>query len=98
MLASDFQTKSKQRKILNIYFYLILAKKLPKNVTQRGVFAANELDLEEVNIYGFDYDYTIACYKKSLNYLLYNLGRDNLIERYKVKSFYLEMLNKITNF
>jgi len=55
-------------------------------VNVEGVFAANELDLQEVNIYGFDYDYTIACYKKSLNYLLYNLGRDSLIERYKVRS------------
>ncbi|CAO1425043.1 unnamed protein product [Diamesa hyperborea] len=59
------------------------SKKLPKSVRIKGVFAANELDLNEVSIYGFDYDYTIACYKKSLNYLLYNLGRDNLIERYK---------------
>lgn len=34
------------------------AKKLPKNVNIKGVFAANELDLDEVSIYGFDYDYT----------------------------------------
>lgn len=28
---------------------------------------------------------SIACYKKKLNYLLYNLGRDSLVERYKVR-------------
>jgi hypothetical protein len=39
-------------------FNLFIAKKLPKNVNIHGVFAANELDLDEVNVYGFDYDYT----------------------------------------
>jgi hypothetical protein len=28
---------------------------------------------------------SIACYKKNLNFLLYNLGRDNLVERFKVR-------------
>lgn len=37
---------------------LYIAKKLPKSVNIKGVFAANELDLDEVSIYGFDYDYT----------------------------------------
>lgn len=59
------------------------SKKLPKDVNITGVFTANELDLNEVSVYGFDYDYTIACYKKNLNYLLYNLGRDSLVERFK---------------
>lgn len=51
-----------------------------------GVFACNELDLKEVNIYGFDYDYTLALYKPTMDYLLYNLGRQILIEQYKVSS------------
>lgn len=36
-----------------------------------------------MNIYGFDYDYTLACYKPSLDILLYNLARDNLINIFK---------------
>lgn len=40
------------------YSSFYAAKKLPKNVNIKGVFAANELDLDEVNVYGFDYDYT----------------------------------------
>ncbi|XP_063974714.1 5'-nucleotidase domain-containing protein 3 [Diachasmimorpha longicaudata] len=59
------------------------SKKLPQDVNPRGVFACNELDLKEVQVYGFDYDYTLACYKPSLDYLLYNLGRDELIKKYK---------------
>lgn len=61
-----------------------LAKKLPKDVNPQAVFACNELDLKEVNVYGFDYDYTLACYKPSMDYLLYNLGRSTLIEQHKV--------------
>ncbi|XP_029661742.1 5'-nucleotidase domain-containing protein 3 isoform X2 [Formica exsecta] len=59
------------------------SKKLPQDVNPKGVFACNELDLREVQVYGFDYDYTLACYKPSLDYLLYNLGRDMLIKKYK---------------
>lgn len=70
--------------ILLIYIVAILAKKLPQDVNPKGVFACNELDLKEVQVYGFDYDYTLACYKPSMDYLLYNLGRDMLIKKYKV--------------
>ncbi|XP_059614686.1 5'-nucleotidase domain-containing protein 3 [Phlebotomus argentipes] len=59
------------------------SKKLPKDVNLQGVFACNELDLGEVQVYGFDYDYTLACYKPSLDYLLYDLGRGRLIDEYK---------------
>lgn len=67
----------------NSYFYFS-AKKLPPNVDTQGVFACNELDLKEISVYGFDYDYTLACYKESMDFLLYNLGRENLITKYKV--------------
>lgn len=59
------------------------SKKLPQDVNVKAVFACNELDLKEVKVYGFDYDYTLACYKPSLDFLLYNLGRQILIEKYK---------------
>lgn len=63
---------------------MVVAKKLPKDVNPQAVFACNELDLKEVKVYGFDYDYTLACYKPSMDYLLYNLGRQTLIEQFKV--------------
>ncbi|XP_065344327.1 5'-nucleotidase domain-containing protein 3 isoform X2 [Cloeon dipterum] len=62
---------------------LCLSKKLPRDVKPEAVFACNELDLGEVNVYGFDYDYTLACYKPSLDDLLYELGRTNLINKFK---------------
>uniref|UniRef100_A0A336MPZ0 CSON005199 protein n=1 Tax=Culicoides sonorensis TaxID=179676 RepID=A0A336MPZ0_CULSO len=63
-----------------------LSKKLPEDVNINAVFACNELDLKEVEVYGFDYDYTLACYKPSLDVLLYNLGRDLLIDKFKYPS------------
>lgn len=71
-------------RIVVTYYVFYLAKKLPQDVNPKGVFACNELDLEEVQVYGFDYDYTLACYKRSMDYLLYNLGRDMLIQKHKV--------------
>lgn len=65
------------------FLTFFLAKKLPQDVDLSGVFACNELDLDEISVYGFDYDYTLACYKQSLHYLLYNLGRDILVQNYK---------------
>lgn len=76
--------------LLRDKFYFLFAfncpaKKLPLDVDPIGVFACNELNLKELNVYGFDYDYTLACYKQSLNYLLYNLGRDELVNKFKVQ-------------
>ncbi|XP_059482720.1 5'-nucleotidase domain-containing protein 3 isoform X1 [Neocloeon triangulifer] len=62
---------------------LCLSKKLPRDVKPEAVFACNELDLSEVKVYGFDYDYTLACYKPSLDDLLYDLGKANLINKFK---------------
>ncbi|XP_054709847.1 5'-nucleotidase domain-containing protein 3-like [Uloborus diversus] len=55
----------------------------PPDVNPLGVFANNELDLSEIEVYGFDYDYTLAVYKESLHYLIYDLGRDWLINKFK---------------
>lgn len=59
------------------------SKKLPPDVNVKGVFACNQLDLKEIKVYGFDYDYTLACYKPTMGYILYNLGRELLVNKYK---------------
>ncbi|KAJ8310729.1 hypothetical protein KUTeg_012594 [Tegillarca granosa] len=52
-------------------------------VKPNGIFANNETCLKGITVYGFDYDYTLASYKKSLHGLLYNLGRSSLIHKYR---------------
>ena len=48
------------------------------------VFASNELNLSDINVYGFDYDYTIAQYEPSVEQLIYELGKKELISKYRV--------------
>ena len=48
------------------------------------IYANNEVDLAEVDIYGFDYDYTLAVYSNALNTMIYNTARRFLIEHFKV--------------
>lgn len=74
--------------------FINLGKKLPPDVEVDGVFTTNELDLREVKVYGFDYDYTLACYKESVDHLIYNLGRDTLVHKLKVMIIYTFILIK----
>ncbi|KAH8370225.1 hypothetical protein KR093_002684 [Drosophila rubida] len=67
------------------------SKKLPVDVHPDAVFACNELDLSEVQVYGFDYDYTLACYKPILEDLLYNLAREMLVKRFRYPDDILEL-------
>lgn len=56
----------------------------PKKLTNpKGVFSNNEIDLNSITTYGFDYDYTLAYYNVNLYKLIFNLARDTLIEKYK---------------
>ncbi|XP_064086629.1 5'-nucleotidase domain-containing protein 3-like isoform X1 [Macrobrachium nipponense] len=59
------------------------SKKLPDNVNPRSVFANNELDLRDIEVYGFDYDYTLANYESSVEHLIYDLGKKVLISKYR---------------
>ncbi|GFY46130.1 5'-nucleotidase domain-containing protein 3 [Trichonephila inaurata madagascariensis] len=58
----------------------------PPEVNPFGVFANNELNLGDIDVYGFDYDYTLAVYKESLHYLIYELGRNWLVNKFKYPS------------
>ncbi|KAK6057977.1 HAD superfamily hydrolase, 5'-nucleotidase, partial [Cooperia oncophora] len=52
-------------------------------VNPRAVFANNELDLGTIDVYGFDYDYTLAVYTRHLNALIYKLALHRLISQFK---------------
>lgn len=53
-------------------------------INPNAIFANNETSLSEIDIYGFDYDYTLACYKPELHYLIFKLGQEALIQKYGV--------------
>lgn len=62
------------------------AKRLPANlrIDPRGVFCNNALNLKDITVYGFDYDYTLAVYTRAINKLIYDLSVERLIEHFKV--------------
>ena len=51
------------------------------------MFANNELDLNNIDVYGFDYDYTLASYTKALHHLIFDFGRNALVQNHKVDKF-----------
>ncbi|XP_006169375.1 5'-nucleotidase domain-containing protein 2 isoform X1 [Tupaia chinensis] len=48
-----------------------------------AIYANNEISLRDVQVYGFDYDYTLAQYADALHPEIFNAARDILIEHYK---------------
>uniref|UniRef100_A0A8D1YDB7 5'-nucleotidase domain containing 2 n=1 Tax=Sus scrofa TaxID=9823 RepID=A0A8D1YDB7_PIG len=48
-----------------------------------AIYANNEISLQDVEVYGFDYDYTLAQYADTLHPEIFNAARDILIEHYK---------------
>ncbi|KAM3927011.1 5'-nucleotidase domain-containing protein 3 [Leptodactylus fuscus] len=51
-----------------------------------AIFSNNEMSLENIEIYGFDYDYTLAFYSKDLHTLIFNTARDLLINEHRYPS------------
>ena len=50
-------------------------KKLPSDIETYRVFGNDSIDMEEVEVYGFDYDYT-------LEYLIHDIAKEHLVEKY----------------
>ena len=38
------------------------------------------MDLAQVDVYGFDYDYTLAGYSDSLQYTIFEMGKQSLLK------------------
>ena len=70
--------------IVHIYGFFSPEKSEHVTVNQHAVFANNETSLKHIKVYGFDYDYTLASYKQELHSLIFRLGKDALVHKYKV--------------
>lgn len=49
------------------------------------MFTNSELSLKHVDVYGFDFDYTLVHYTTEVNKLIYELARDRLVEKLNVR-------------
>ncbi|CAH1781018.1 unnamed protein product, partial [Owenia fusiformis] len=61
----------------------VKARPAAPNVDPLSIFSNNELSLGDINVYGFDYDYTLASYRDELHFLIYQLGREALVNQLK---------------
>jgi len=59
------------------------SKNLPDSSNPRGVFANDEIDLQEIEVYGFDYDYTLARYKTSVEELIHDVAKNTMVDELK---------------
>jgi len=54
-------------------------------VDEQAIFANNELGLRHIDVYGFDYDYTLASYSDALHFLIYDLAVMELVSTFGVR-------------
>ena len=45
-------------------------------------------DLSEVSVYGYDYDYTLASYKKGVEYLIHDIAKQHLVKSVALSDVY----------
>lgn len=65
-----------------------------KLVNPKDIFANNQLSLKHVNIYGFDYDYTLAQYRKdSVEKFIYHRTLDILVKKFRYPENLLKKLS-----
>lgn len=61
-------------------FLYISDTELPATIDNQAVFANNEINLSDVDVYGFDYDYTLAGYSDSLLHTIFEMGKQALLQ------------------
>ncbi|KAI5675663.1 hypothetical protein M9H77_06613 [Catharanthus roseus] len=57
-------------------------KQMPK-MNPEGIYVNKNLRLDNIQVYGFDYDYTLAHYSANLQSLIYNLAKEHLVNEFK---------------
>jgi len=54
-----------------------------QEMNPNGIYANNELDLQSIKVYGFDFDYTLARYKSTLHSLIYDHAKTFLVKNFR---------------
>jgi len=53
--------------------------------SSREIFANSEVHMDKLSVKGFDYDFTLASYTTHVQRLIYQGGRDHLVERKRTR-------------
>ena len=59
---------------------------MDKNTNQNAIFANNELSLRHIQVYGFDFDFTLIEYSEEVLKFIYERTRDRLVNALNVCS------------
>ncbi|GMQ02298.1 hypothetical protein CsSME_00048595 [Camellia sinensis var. sinensis] len=61
------------------FFKIPDALKGMQKMDPNGIYVNKNLRLENIQVYGFDYDYTLAHYSANLQSLIYELAKEHLV-------------------
>ncbi|KAL8149542.1 hypothetical protein AgCh_006518 [Apium graveolens] len=64
-------------------------KEMPK-MDPEGIYVNKNMRLDNIQVCGFDYDYTLAHYSDNLQSLIYNLAKEHLVNELKYPASCLE--------
>ena len=64
---------------------------LTKTVNTNGVFVNSDISLKHINVYGFDYDYTLVSYTTEVHRLIYDHAKNMLVDKFMVSNDYVLM-------
>ncbi|XP_028059529.1 5'-nucleotidase domain-containing protein DDB_G0275467-like [Camellia sinensis] len=64
------------------FFKIPDALKGMQKMDPNGIYVNKNLRLENIQVYGFDYDYTLAHYSANLQSLIYELAKEHLVNEF----------------
>ena len=60
-----------------------------------GIYVNKNLRLDNIQVYGFDYDYTLAHYSANLQSLIYDLAKEHMVNDVSFRLFLLMRIVKV---
>lgn len=57
-----------------------------------GIYVNKNLRLDNIQVYGFDYDYTLAHYSSDLQSLIYDLAKQHMVNEVILYNLFLSRL------
>ncbi|KAL4397712.1 hypothetical protein HN51_002232 [Arachis hypogaea] len=64
-------------------------KEMPK-MNPKGIYVNKSLRLDKLQVYGFDYDYTLAHYSSALQTLIYDLAKEYMVNELRYPEICME--------
>ena len=64
---------------------------LTKMVNRNGVFVNSDISLKHIDVYGFDYDYTLVRYTSEVHKLIYDHAKNMLVDKFMVSDNFMFM-------